>query len=131
MPTVTIRDETTTGGPSAREWALELLTDRITVRELIRSRVHQEVKDHNARASQTYTGLVRPVAGEAGPGGWRMKPGARIDWKAQFEKAIEAFGRNQVLVLLDDRQVTSLEEDIVVMPSTKVTFLRLLPLVGG
>jgi hypothetical protein len=131
MATVTIRDETTTGGASAREWALELLTERVTVRELIRSRVHQEVKDHNAKASSTFVGLVRPEAATDGPGGWVVKKGTKVDWKTQFEKAIEAFEKNRVLVLVNDRQATSLEESVVVRPDTKVTFLRLLPLVGG
>jgi hypothetical protein len=131
MAMVTIRDESTTGGPGAREWGLELLTERITVRELIRSRVHQEVKDHNAKAGETFHGLVRPTDSEAGPGGWRVKHGTKIDWKAQFEKAIEAFQKSRVLVLVGDRQVTDLDESVVIGPATRVTFLRLLPLVGG
>ncbi len=130
MTTITIRDESTTGGLAAREWDLEFLTERITVRELIRSRVYQEVKDHNARGG-AYAGLVRPVGAEAGPTGWRVKPGAKIDWRAQFEKAVEAFGSNHVLVLVDDRQLTELEEPIVLKSGTRVTFLRILPLVGG
>ena len=131
MTTVRIRDEETTGGSAAREWLLELLTERVTVRELIRSRVHQEVKDHNARAAETFTGLVRPVGATDGPGGWRVERGRRIDWKEQFEKALEAFTANRVLVLVDDRQVTSLDTELVTTPATRVTFLRLLPLVGG
>jgi hypothetical protein len=43
--TLTIRDESLTGTPT-REWMLEVLTERLTVRELIRSRVYQEVQDH-------------------------------------------------------------------------------------
>jgi hypothetical protein len=131
MTTVLIRDEETTGGRTAREWALELLTERITVRELVRSRVYQEVKDHNARAAETFVGLVRPVGAQEGPGGWRVERGRQIDWKEQFEKALEAFRTNRVLVLVDDQQVTSLDADLVVTPGTRVTFLRLLPLVGG
>jgi len=131
MTTVLIRDEETTGGLAPREWALELLTECITVRELIRSRVYQEVKDHNARDAGTFVGLVRPVGAQEGPSGWRVARGRKIDWNEQFEKALEAFRSNRVLVLVDDRQVTSLDTDLVVTPATRVTFLRLLPLVGG
>jgi hypothetical protein len=131
MTTVLIRDENATGKKSLREWGLELLTERISVRELIRSRVHQEVKDHNARAATTFVGLVRPTAAVDGPDGWRVKPGTKVDWTQQFERAVEAFETNRVLVLVNDRQATSLEEEIVVTPETRVTFLRLLPLVGG
>ena len=44
--TLTIRDETA-GGQPLHEWALEVLTERMSVRELIRSRVYQEVQDYN------------------------------------------------------------------------------------
>ena len=131
MTSVLIRDEETTGGRTPREWMLELLTERLTVRELIRSRVYQEVKDHNARAAETFVGLVRPVGAQESPGGWRVARGRKIDWKEQFEKALEAFQKNLVLVLVEDRQVTSLDAELVVTPTSRVTFLRLLPLVGG
>src|SRR5262245_47715022 len=43
--TVTVRDETT-AGETLRELELQLLDERTTVRELIRARVHQEVRRH-------------------------------------------------------------------------------------
>jgi hypothetical protein len=53
MPVLlTVRDETATG-QSLHSIDLEFLTERITVRELIRSRVYQEVKDRNVRAAQS------------------------------------------------------------------------------
>ena len=65
MPaTVTVRDETLSGEP-LHEWALELLAERVTVRELIRSRVYQEVQDHNARKALSFRGLVKPEGAEA------------------------------------------------------------------
>ena len=42
--TLTIRDENT-AGDTTHTLTLDFLTERITVRELIRSRVYQEVKD--------------------------------------------------------------------------------------
>jgi hypothetical protein len=42
-----------------------------------------------------------------------------------------AFAGNQIIVLVDDHQVESLDEEIVVRPDTRVSFLRLTPLVGG
>ncbi len=134
MPaTLTVRDETPAGGVSD-EWSLEFLNDTITVRELIRERVYQEVQDHNVRqhAPGPYRGLVQPEGYEQllnGP-----KPGAKprqIDWKKQFDKAVEAFDRNQVLILIDDRQAESLDQTFTIGPKTSVTFLRLTLLVGG
>jgi len=61
MPSLDVHDETTTGDRSG-ETTLELLTERITVRELIRSRVYQEVQDYNLRAVGTpFRGLVQPA----------------------------------------------------------------------
>lgn len=45
--------------------------------------------------------------------------------------ALEAFERNGFILLVEDRQVETLEEEIRVRPDTQVTFLKLVPLVGG
>ena len=58
---ISIRDETT-AGKVLHEWSLEVLTERITVRELIRSRVYQEVHDYNLRQPEVFQGLVQPTA---------------------------------------------------------------------
>ena len=62
--TLTIRDEAAAGRTTG-ETAVEFLTERVTVRELIRSRVHQEVADHNRR----------PTPG----GGWSRADRGRAD----------------------------------------------------
>jgi hypothetical protein len=43
---LTVRDETPSG-ESLYEWSLDFLNERITIRELIRERVHHEVKEFN------------------------------------------------------------------------------------
>ncbi|MCX4818891.1 hypothetical protein OG883_03025 [Streptomyces sp. NBC_01142] len=48
-----------------------------------------------------------------------------------YERAIEAFGRNGFLVLVGDRQIVELDEELELGSATEVTFLRLVPLVGG
>ena len=53
--TLTVRDETTSGD-ILHEFALEVLTERITVRELIRSRVYQEVQDFNLSSRRSIAG---------------------------------------------------------------------------
>lgn len=110
---------------------LEFLTDRITVRELIRQRVYQEVKDFNVGQSEFFKGLVQPTNTEQTLNGFRMRDRRQIDWEKQFEKAITAFERNGFLILVDDEQVSELEEEIVIAPQTVVSFLKLVPLVGG
>jgi hypothetical protein len=132
MPaTLTIRDESLGAATPLHEWALEVLTERLTVRELIRSRVYQEVQDHNRQQSAEFRGLVQPEGSERTLNGWRLKQARPIDWKQQFDKALEAFEGNRVLILINDRQAEGLDEEFEVRPDTTVTFLRLTPLVGG
>lgn len=129
--TLTVRDESTTG-EKIGEITLEFLTERITVRELIRSRVYQEVQDHNLRAQQqVFRGLVQPSETERELNGYRLRKPRQIDFKEQYEVAVEAFHRNGFLVLVEDRQATNLDEEIVITPQTDVAFLKLVPLVGG
>ena len=126
-----VRDESVTGEVT-HELTLDLLNEQITVRELIRERVYQEVKDHNARqADGVFHGLVQPTDAERTLNGFRLRKPRQIDWKRQYDKAIDAFEKSQVLVLVDDRQAESLDQSITVGPNTSVSFLRLVPLVGG
>ena len=128
--TLTVRDESS-AGQTLHEFALEVLSERLSVRELIRSRVYQEVQDYNLRQPQVYRGLVQPTDAERTLNGFTLKKPRQIDWKQQFDKAIEAFEANRILILVDDRQVDSLDEEIVIGPRARVSFLRLTMLVGG
>jgi hypothetical protein len=128
--TVTIVDEWTPGGPKSA-WALDLLTERVTARELIRSRVYQEVSEYNARNPGVFRGLVQPTETERVLNGFRVREGRKIDWEAQLERALAAFQGNGFLLLVDDRQLVDLDEEVVVKPGTEVSFLRLVPRVGG
>ena len=132
MPaTLTVRDETT-AGQQTNELTLDFLTERITVRELIRSRVHQEVKDHNLQKAQiVFRGLVKPTDAEEQLNGYKLRQPRRLDWHKQFDAALEGFQNNGVLILIDDKQAESLDQEIVIRHDTKVTFLKLVPLVGG
>ena len=131
--TLMIRDETATGTP-VHEFPLEFENDRITIRELIRERVYQEVSEYNFRSRReggVFRGLVQPTDAERTLNGFRLPKDRDIDWEAQFAHAIDAFGRNGFFILVDDRQAQTLDETIVVRPSTHVSFVKLTPLVGG
>ena len=131
--TLTIRDETTSsfGGDNDKGFTLDLLTERITVGDLIRTRVYREVRDYNLCQPEYFRGLVQPTDTERTLNGFKVRPGRIIDPEKQFERAIESFYRNGFLVLVNDRQVDELEEEIEIQPDTTVTFLKLVPLVGG
>lgn len=127
-----IRDEPT---PGKRENALTLdfLNERITVRELIRERVYEEVRQHNAGLPSAPRFLVRPTETEALLNGERA--GSRlvrqVDWQTHYDRALAGFEARRFFILVDDRQMESLDEEIALIPTTDVRFLRLVPLVGG
>jgi hypothetical protein len=131
--TLKIRDETTLslGGDEEEGFTLDVLTARITVRELIRTRVANEVRDYNLSQPEYFRGLVQPTDAERTLNGFKMRNRRRIDPEKQFELALRAFYTNGFILLVDDRQVDELEEEIEVRPDTTVTFLKLVPLVGG
>lgn len=127
---VAIRDESTTGASTAGP-TLEFPVEQITVRELIRERVYQEVQDYNRSKGEVFRGLVQPSDAEVAINGFKLRKHREIDWKQQFEKACEAYTHNRILVLAGDRQTSSLDDTITLTRGVEVTFLRLVPLVGG
>ena len=63
---LTIRDESATGSVT-HELTLDVLSETMTVRELIRSRVYQEVQDYNLKrrtGTGEFRGLVTPTDAE-------------------------------------------------------------------
>ncbi len=136
MPvTLMIRDETT-GGQVYSETPLELPSERITVRELIRERVYQEVQDFNRKQGEVaFAGLVQPTDAERVLNGQRpeyvMKKHRQLDLQQQFDQAVDAFAKNGFFILIDDKQAEDLDQEFVVRSDTEVTFVKLTMLVGG
>ena len=130
--TLTIRDETTFSfGGDNEEFTLDVPTQRITVRELIRTRVYGEVRVYNLRQPEYFRGLVQPTDAERTLNGFKVQQRRRIDPEKQFKRAIESFQRNRFFILVDGLQVDELEEEIEIGVETTVTFLKLVALVGG
>ena len=108
----------------------------ISVRELIRERVYQEVDDYNRaqrdkKATTRYLGLVKPSELETDLNGPMTKRAREVDWKKQFDLATEAYENKRILVLVGDHQTETLDEEIDLSRNAEVTFLRLVLLVGG
>ena len=127
---ISIVDETT-AGREHDAWHLEIFEERLPLREVIRRRVFQEVAEHNARRSGEFRGLVQPTQTERDLNGARMYEHRWVDPHRQYSRAVEAFGRNGFIVLVDDRQVDDLDAKVELRAGTEITFLRLVPLVGG
>jgi hypothetical protein len=131
MPaTLTVHDETTSG-EKTHTFTLDCLTERMTVRELIRARIYQEVSDYNQKEPECFRGLVEPANAERVLNGFKLKGRRKIDWEEQFRRAIAAFQRNGFFVLVGDKQAETLDQEFEVKVDTEVSFVRLMPLVGG
>ena len=134
LVTITIKDETTTGDVYG-QIPLEFPSESITVRELIRERVYQEVQDFHRQQGAVFKGLVQPTDTERVLNGQRaefhLKEGRQLNWKEQYERALEAFEKNGFFILIDNLQAESLDQQVTVRPNTEVSFVRLTMLVGG
>ncbi|GAA3469850.1 hypothetical protein [Nonomuraea roseola] len=130
MALVTFRDETATGR-ALEEFSLPDLPERISARELVRLRVREEVARYNAAPSHHFRGLVKPSDAEAELNGYRMRTARKLDWEKQADAAETAFARNGFLLLIGDRQIEDLNTQIDLTVDQVVSFVKLVPLVGG
>jgi len=131
MPTtLTIHDETTSG-QRTNTFTLDCLTEHLTMRDLIKARIYQEVQDYNLKQPEYFCGLVEPTNAEKVLNGYKLKARRKIDWQEQYQKALEAFERNGFFVLVGDKQAESLDQEFDVKVETEVSFVKLVPLVGG
>jgi hypothetical protein len=128
--TLIIYDETLSGEKMPR-LTLNFAVQRITVRDLIRDRVYQEVRDYNQSQPEYFRGLVQPTDSEQVLNGYKMPQRRLIDWEKQYEEALQTFQHNGFIILVNDRQVEELEEEIELTEELPISFLRLVPLVGG
>lgn len=124
---LTIRDQSL-DHRGAREWLLDVLTERLTVRELIRNRIDQEVDHYNTGRPHTYRGLIQPSR-QSSRG--ERQAHRRIDKQKQVASACDAFEGGRLVILIGDAQANALDDEFSVRPDTAVTFLRLSVIVGG
>ena len=102
MPLITVTDEVV-GAPSGPTWTIEVLEEEVRLDELIRRRVSLEIAES----------------------------GVDVDAGERTRLTLDAFRRNAFVVLVDDRQVTDLGEKVHLHAGSRVTFLKLVPLVSG
>ena len=127
---MTITDATPTG-ERLHSFTLDSLTERMTVREILRARIWQEVQDHNQQPHENFRGLIQPTNTERVLNGAKLQTPRVIDWEAQFRRACEAFETNGFFMLIGNRQAESLDEAFDIGVETEVQFVKLTPLVGG
>lgn len=125
-----VRDETSSG-EITMEFELKVLSEKITLRELIKQRVFGEVDNYNKHAPDMFRGLIQPSESEQSLNGFKLSKVKKVDRDKQFQKAIDAFGTSALIVIVNDKQAEDLDQEIFITPKTVVSFLKLVPLVGG
>jgi len=130
---------------------LNLLEERLTVAELIQRAVEEGVREEAMKRVQKMPellGIFSPK--EASQRGYlteaeiaalqqqgkvlspdQLNGIATADAKAQVKKALRAFQVGTYIILIDNKRVKTLDEEITFSPTTSIQFLRLTPLIGG
>jgi hypothetical protein len=125
---------------------LDLLNETLTVAELIEQTVEEQIRDllinRKLDAEQAQRILNRQylteadVRQQAETGAVRTSSAKaaripKIDTAGEVAKALDAFKRQTYMVVVDGQQAENLDDLLTLKPTSKVTFLRLTPLVGG
>jgi hypothetical protein len=118
-------------GKELQRMELRLVSERITVRDLIERRVRDEVNRYNDTEPGYFHGLVQPTQAEMTLNGAKLRQRRRIDADEQCRCAVTAFTSNRFFLFVNDRQVTDLNHEIAITEDTRVQFLKIVPLVGG
>lgn len=118
-------------GERTKAGGIRLEAGLVTLRELIRGRLRQEVERYNQDLPETFQGLVQPEESEQTLNGFRLKTKRPLDWEVQCRRACSSFEKNGFLVLVDGTQVTELDAPLDLREDSEVEFIKLVPIVGG
>jgi len=110
----------------------DLLVPLLTVsaREILRLRVEAEIERFNETRGASPL-LIAPHWRETELNPERKSRFRPIELAPQIARAIEAVEKRRIIMLLDGRQVTDLDEMFVLTPTSEARFVRLVPLKGG
>jgi len=114
-----------------RQNTIEIDIEELTTPEkIIRARVTKEVTAYNTKAASVFHGLVQPITREQNlnNSSSKFKP---IDLEKQVYVALDAFQKNGFFILVDDDQLTTLDQEIQLKTASEINFIKLTPLVGG
>ncbi len=128
---ITISIQDTLGPKVSQQIDVQFNTDVVTVKDIIQARVEQEVADYNKKQPEYFKGLVQPTHAEKTLNGYKLQARKQIDAEKQVYIALDAFSKNAYFVLVDDKQVESLEQKVKISAASSIKFVKLTPLVGG
>jgi hypothetical protein len=121
---VQIKDESPSG-KILNHFNIELENPTISLREIIFHRVASEVEKYNSGLED---GNLHLVTKEQKPQGVK---GKYVDIEMQQYLALTAFQQNGFFVLIDDLQCESLDQVFQIKPNSTISFVKLVPLIGG
>jgi hypothetical protein len=130
MITLTMTDESISG-KATHSLQVQFSTSLTTVKDIIEARVRAEVAQYNQKMPEYFKGLVEPGEAEKTLNGYKLKEKRKLDVEKQCFVALQAFQQNGFFLLIDDIQSESLDQMIVINEYTKISFIKLTPLVGG
>ncbi len=131
MATFLVTDETI-NGITLHTIPIFFESTTVTLRAIITARVEKEVERYNSKLDKTYLGLVTPTSFEKTLNEPTTFHSQRlVDAEKQIYVAMDGFVKNQFVVLINDRQIEDLEEEFNVSAIDKISFIKIMPLVGG
>lgn len=104
------------------------LSEITSPEKIIAARVTKEVTNYNRKVGDKLKLLVQPESKESL---LNRKKTVKIDVEKQIYVALEAFKNNGFFILVDDQQVTELQEQIYLKSDSTISFVKLTQLVGG
>jgi hypothetical protein len=127
---ILIRDEQL-NGTVTNEFEIEIENEMTSARELIEKRVIHEVGNYNKKLPEYFHGLVEPTEAEKTLNGFKLKKRQLIDPEKQVYVALDSFMKNGFFILVDNHQIEDINQVIKLTGHSKVSFLKLTPLIGG
>lgn len=133
--------EKSIGTPETATFQLRLASERVAAHEVIRSHVRAEVEkrnveiaERNARQSRVASFLIGTHSHDTEARLNTSRPTRKLpelDAEQEIENALSGFKNRRVIMLFDDQEVEDLDQPLIITDDSQVTFLRLLPLMGG
>ena len=127
---VVVYDESSSG-ERLNTVRLRLPTMQVSLRDLIRARVQQEAQRFNLERPVVFRALVQPSEAQEIDRGFRLAQHRDVDWERQADAALDAFGNRSFFVLLNGRDVDDLDASVDLSPPNEISFVRMMPVIGG
>ena len=129
---LSIKDKTSSGEVVSSN-VLKFPVESVSVKELIETRVAQEIENQREENRPSFINLILPNSDEESLNGTRRRQNkkANVDVAEQQSIAIEAFSNCGFFLLVNDVQLTDLDDVIQITPKSEVVFYKLIPIVGG